>query len=141
VTSALIGTTGPHHPGSLTQYELVNDQGVSSDEQSNWAWCGYCQTLFYLPDIETSECAYALYMMAADANDCFPHVDGGSTNYQVYWVDDDVSGLQPGWNYCTSCRSLFHGSGKPTGACIGSIISGSGQHTPGATPYWVLEVS
>jgi hypothetical protein len=128
---------GPHRVGSLTEYCLNNNQSVSSDQQSDWAWCSDCQGLFYLPDIETSGCAGA--WEAGRVNDAgyYAHRDGGSTNYEVYWVAD-ASGLQSGWNYCTSCRSLFHGSGRSVGACLNAPYEG---HTPGPTPYWVTEMT
>jgi hypothetical protein len=136
---------GPHIPGS-TEYFLRNGASPTpSGYQADWAWCSKCGELFYKPDIDTSYCPLPISQYSPyDA-----HVAGSSTSYLV-GITTNPGGYQTGWNYCTSCKSLFHGSGRATGHCAGNIATGTTNggwdetityksHTPNSTAYFMGE--
>jgi len=135
----ITGALGYHDTGS-TEYFVLMDESPSGF-QADWAWCNRCGELFYLPDIATSVCPYS------DSHASFPvtHIAGSSTSYSI-GIYTNPGGYQAGWNYCLSCRALFHGSGHAAGKCAGNTTINSstdgppltyGSHTPNSTAYFV----
>jgi hypothetical protein len=118
-----------------TQEYLVDFDEIQGGFQSQWAWCNNCQVLFYGPDVATSGCAWAYVTRSQNAR-YYPH-RGGTTNYALPFnaKPQDLRNYQAGWNYCPACRNIYHGSGNPAGYCVNTGT----KHTPGATPYWMLE--
>ena len=136
---------GPHIPGGTEYFLRSNASPTPPDYQADWAWCSNCGELFYKPDIDTSWCPLGVSTSARYE----AHVAGSSTSYLV-GMTTNPGGYQTGWNYCTSCRSLFHGSGHATGHCAGNIVLGAtnggldqtityNSHTPNGTAYFVGE--
>jgi hypothetical protein len=146
-TNGLGTALGPHTAGS-TGYFLLYDASVSG-YQANWTYCSNCGELFYKPDIATSQCPLPVSQSNIKST---AHVAGSPTSYLV-GITKNPGGYQTGWNYCTSCRSLFHGSGNSTGHCAGNITIGFtvtglpitdetityNPHTPNSTAYFVGE--
>jgi len=142
--TCITGPGGKHNLGSGTEYRLhYGYPGGVSSYQVGWTWCGDCQVLFYGPNIAASGCHYAWKIGRINAQSYAAHRAGSTTSYDAPLVSGaftDVAGAyQSGWNYCLQCKSLFHGSGNPTGSCIYQAVSGY-QHKPGPTPYWMQEV-
>jgi hypothetical protein len=136
------GTMGGHIPGS--QGYVLNYNTSLTGYQPNWCFCSACQALFYLPDIETSACPGTLGFAGLVYA---PHTQGSSSNYLVS-LANQAGTFQPGWDYCTNCRTLFHGSGKATGHCAGNYVFNAEPtfstgdfkpHAPNSTPYFVQE--
>jgi len=94
------------------------------------------------PDIGLSACPGNVGLLAYGS-----HTQGSSSNYLVS-LTNQQGVFQSGWDYCTSCRTLFHGSGNPAGHCAGNYVWNAEPtfstgdfppHVPNATTYFVQE--
>jgi hypothetical protein len=133
--ACLQGHDGKHNIGTTQYFFAYNEGAIAGAIQANWTWCDWCDVLFYGPDQATSGCPRA-YGEGQYVKGFYPHHTGSSTSYDVPLTTNPGSGYQDGWDYCITCRSLYHGSGQPAGFCVGTLAT----HSPGSTPYWVGEV-
>lgn len=117
----------PHSVGSSTIYTLNHDESNGSAWQAGWRSCGQCTTLFYGPYRGTSLCPAGW-----TAGNSINHtILSGSYSYDL---EMNTGGPQNGWNYCGSCKGLYHGSGHNGGFCPATL----GPHTLGSsTDYHV----
>ena len=129
----------PHTPGP-TDYSLDHDLDLSgiTNMQGGWRYCSACKVLFW-----GSALASTLCPENPNPNGGFlRHVLNSATSVYDLFLTSGTS-LQGGWNYCTWCHDLYHGSGHPAGQCmVNTAQNGHGailEHEPfsAGTNYYV----
>jgi hypothetical protein len=127
-------TAGPHVVGT-TQYSLYSGEpsAISGySYQANWNYCTACKLLYYGPQRSNSGCPTASFYNGNSYDEILPHT-AGSTSYDVFTAAPSGLSAQTGWNFCTKCHGLFHGSGQSTKGCVYWPYT----HTPYNSTYWV----
>jgi hypothetical protein len=95
-----IGANRVHSSSGSGNYTLAQRPSDGAD-QWNWAWCQYCQGLWYTGNNTAGYCP---------ARGAQGHSSQGSSNYGL--IKPDVSLLpppgQPGWAWCHRCQGLWY---------------------------------
>jgi hypothetical protein len=142
-----------HSPGSETNYGvMIDNPGFVLNEnpplgaaylQSPWRFCSECYCLFWGNGQADSWCPVAF-----TSSGQVPHNDSGSG---VYYMPSGMDGKvdawsasgatpQPGWRYCSDCKSLYWGGAWQDSNCQ-YMLQNTGypyQHATGATVYTVF---
>lgn len=109
-----------HSSTGSGNYTLPQRQGTDTAHQWDWAWCQFCQGLWYTGNNTAGWCP---------ARGAQGHSSQGSSNYGLYiW-----SPGQPGWSWCHKCQGLWYDRNHTTGFCP----AGGGHDKSGSAPYTV----
>jgi hypothetical protein len=123
--------------------------------QTQWAYCGLCRNLYYIPESANSICAYyylGVHPLPQD-NPNGNHVAGSPTNYGT--VIGNPADIQPApptgrsqtyyayfqspWRWCERCSCLFWGGGQSESVCSYSVPNeyGSNHVSTGSGTYYM----
>lgn len=102
-------------------------QAATYGPQSEWAWCKWCNVLFYYPHSSTSGPCPGLVWTA-------PHNGSTSWNYGLGYNDTvSESNPQSGWRWCGNCQQLFYGPKMSDSRC--PYYGGDANHVIGRGSY------
>jgi hypothetical protein len=74
---------------------------VAFNTQLNWWWCSQCSALF-ASDSSGSSTGWCL-----GSTNTVGHSSSGSWEYEVPYGNVSIADVQPKWNWCSACATLF----------------------------------
>jgi hypothetical protein len=110
---------------------------VSFQAQQNWWWCVMCAALFASDSSGspkgTCPAGYSQHLSSITGS--------SSWEYEVPYNNAAHTNLQPNWNWCSWCQTLWYAGPNNNGAdrCAANTINNkSGSHNPGTWNYDML---
>lgn len=128
-----IGANRVHSSSGSGRYTLAQMGRGDGADQWNWAWCQYCQGLWYTGNSTAGYCP---------ARGAAGHSSQGSSNYGVLKPDSCVLSC-PGqlyWAWCHKCQGLWY-AGSPTVSSGGGYCPASGSHSVSGSGVYSLLLS
>jgi hypothetical protein len=108
---------------------------VTFNTQLNWWWCSQCSSLF-ASDSSGSSTGWCLG--ATDYSD--GHSSSGSWEYEVPYGNPSIADVQPKWNWCRACGTLFFAADIKNSQCAARYTEANGvlNHFAGTYNYNLL---
>lgn len=117
---------------SVTDFATPPGGGSSVDfnVQLNWWWCSQCSALF-ASDSKGSSTGWCL-----GAINQVGHSSSGSWEYEVPFGNPSIADVQPKWNWCSACATLFFQPNLQNSQCAArNTINGPLPHFAGTYNY------